>query len=66
MGVYMLKNNKQKIEKILKNDSILKLLSLFIAIVAFIGINQIGNTLWLEAFRTTEYVQSVPIRTLYD
>ena len=29
-------------------------------------INQIGNPLWLEAFRTTEYVQSVPVRTIYD
>jgi YbbR domain-containing protein len=61
-----MKFNREKIEKLLKNDIALKIISLVLALVLFVSINQIGNPIWNDIFKSTEYIQSVPIQLEYD
>lgn len=56
----------KRVDKFLKNDNALKIVSLFIAIILFISVNQIGNPLWANVFSTTDYIDDVPLEINYD
>ncbi|MBL0701775.1 MAG: hypothetical protein JJV90_01500 [Spiroplasma sp.] len=53
-------------ERLLKRNSSLLVISTVIATLLFITVNQAGNPIWLDVFKTTEYIQSVPITVEYD
>ncbi len=53
-------------ERLLKRNSSLMVISAVIATLLFITVNQAGNPIWLDFFKTTEYIQSVPITVEYN
>lgn len=56
----------KKLEATLKNDIVVKLLSLTIAIILFITVTGFGNPFWNDILKTQDRIDAVPLQLKYN
>lgn len=55
-----------KISKLLQNNTILKILSFIIALIAYLIISQTGSPWWRDLFQQSQVINNVVVTTSYD
>lgn len=59
-------SEQNAIQSLLENSNGLKITSVFIALLMFVTINQVGSPIWKNYFVKTGYIEGVPISVNYD
>ncbi len=51
---------------LLRNEVFLKILSFTMAIFIFITVTGVGSPFWNDIFRTTDYIEAIPLNVIYN